>query len=360
MHPINTCNHFSFPIILYTQKTITPAQQAEDTEETKTMFPLPLIGIAHGGRILLSKYGSNTYQRQKFVPSGIKQERKPIFNPVFKPALNNIRIANPFETIAIGLSSALSQITAKNTGEDYNSVIKKFIPADSILISPRYPAGSKKYLLADVDGDSNNELVASYRLDDGINTIILKKQADTWHNIGEAYIPECNELNYRGIANIYEEGPKSLLLGVSSKDRAPVLHAYTINEGNLAEIFAHNYHRFDLSSPAANRNNNRSPSLIFWEKDENDCFKINTFAWNGNEFKQIQNDKNYFLKKVVPYYASKVKQNPYNSRNWYNLAESLFNAEEYEDARIAADIGLELNPDDELAFYLNNLKSRIP
>ena len=151
MHPINTCNHFSFPIILYTQKTITPAQQAEDTEETKTMFPLPLIGIAHGGRILLSKYGSNTYQRQKFVPSGIKQERKPIFNPVFKPALNNIRIANPFETIAIGLSSALSQITAKNTGEDYNSVIKKFIPADSILISPRYPAGSKKYLLADVE-----------------------------------------------------------------------------------------------------------------------------------------------------------------------------------------------------------------
>ena len=72
------------------------------------------------------------------------------------------------------------------------------------------------------------------------------------------------------------------------------------------------------------------------------------------------NDKNYYYRKVVSYYGEKVRENPYNPLDWYNLAESLIYSGEYNDARIAVDVGTSLNPNTNLKERFNNLKVRIP
>lgn len=179
------------------------------------MIPLQLLGLALAGRLLSSKYPvtSDRYPSLYESMSQLKQHLRTNL------AANTATIPNPVQTLVRGLTSSLSQIRTTLVGEDYNAVVKHFLPENAKILSPRYPINSEEYLFADLDGDSRSELIASFRHDNKIKTIVLKKQNDRWHKTGEISSSEFGDIKTEVLLILPEKVKKQLLIGFTPKER---------------------------------------------------------------------------------------------------------------------------------------------
>lgn len=320
------------------------------------MLPLQLAGLALAGRTLLSKY-SGTKDKSP-LPSKSKAPTKP--RPQIKYAANKTSPAiNPIQTLVKGITSTLSQITTQLAGEDYNAVVKNFLPGNVKLLKPQYPANTDEIQFADLDGDSRDELITSYKHNNEVKTIILKKQNNQWHKAAEIGHPEYDVLKYRNTADIAGEGKQQLLIGMSSKGKAPVLYGYSLENNNLNKLFAQNFHRFEVLHPSGNRNIALKARLAVWKKRDADAYDIDVMHWNGLQLEPLKDSASYFYRKVVPYYVQKVKQLPTSPSNWYNLADALSKAGVQRDALTAIDVGMSLDPNAMLKEKFSALRNMV-
>ncbi len=275
-------------------------------------------------------------------------------------------VPNPLQTLAKGLSTTLSQIaktapitSGRPAGEDYHSIVREFIPVDAEILTPEYPSNSKPILLADLDGDSKDELIVSYRLNDEILTTVLKKTDAAWHKVGEMSIPGYNEINYRGVESLSGEGMKQLLLGCTAKGKTPVIYGYEMFEDSIIQIFARNYRWLELVKPSKDERNDAGAQLAIWNETGNDTYEIELLRWNGLELEPQDDVSSYYGRSVVPYYIRKVQRNPNSPSNWYNLAQALVNAEAYRDAAMAIDVGMRMDVNKEYGEKFDTLRTSI-
>lgn len=341
--------------------------------------PIP-ARLAEAGRMLLSRYsgalvqknGKPQYRLPKFNVKPIKFRLPNIPDP-FVAIRKNMRdalpepihtlrknmraaIPDPVHTLRKGIkgvSSTVSRLTKQNSGEDYNAILKKFVPPDSKLVVPKYPSNSKDIFLADLDGDSQKELVATYRHSEGLRTIILKKQNGHWSEAGQTDHPGYHDVNFRGTTDITGEGKKHLLLGLTANGKYGDLHGYSIEENNINKMFSKRYHKFEVIEPPKNRIPSTGAHLAIWNKKEDaDAddrinsasraipFNVDVVRWNGSDFEPAAKPAPYFHKSVIPYYAGKVKMSPRSPANWYHLADALVQGEANRDALDAIEIGM--------------------
>ncbi|MCX8128809.1 MAG: hypothetical protein N3I35_01765 [Clostridia bacterium] len=308
------------------------------------LVPLKIAGLALAGRTFLSKSGFNPFTKK------VKTLTKPNSRPVHT-GNNPIPAQNPLLTLVRGLSGSLSGLTAsiskimkKTPGEDYNTIIKRFLPENHELLKPQYPRNSEKYQVADFDDDSENELVASYRLNDEIRTVILKRYGKQWAKIGEISNKNYESLNYAGFADITGEGRKQLLLGLKNKGQPGQLYGYSLQNGSISTLFTQKYNRFEILDCTDSDNRLKKTGISIWNNGpvlDNIEFKY----WNGCELEPAGPQNDYYSKRVLPYYAQKAKQSPRNPSNWYKLADAMSKAGFHRDGLIAADIGIGLNPE---------------
>ncbi len=275
-------------------------------------------------------------------------------------------VSNPLETLAKGLSTTLSQIAKtvpvtarRHSDEDYYSIAKEFIPADAEILTPEFPANSRPILVTDLDGDAQDELIMSYRLNDEIITIVLKKTDNTWQKIGEVCIPGYDQINYRNVESLSGEGMKQLLLGCTSKGKVPVINGYEIFEGSIMQIFSRNYRWLELVKPENDERDNTGARLAVWNETGDDTYEIELLRWNGLELEPQDDVSSYYERSVVPYYIKKVQRNPYAPSNWYNLAHALIKAKAYRDAAVAIDLGMRVDAKSEYREKFETLRASI-
>jgi hypothetical protein len=312
------------------------------------MIPIQLAGLALASKTLLSKFGNNPGATpftffpklsQKNTVSGTTRRTKPLFK--LRPSTNNKASGlngNPLETIFKGFSSAFARITKKSSSAEYSSIVKGFIPQGSLLLKPKYPMNSPAILLRDIDGDKNKELIASYRSPNGIRTIILKKQNDSWYKLSEISSPEYNAINFREVANISGNDNRQLLLGFVNNEKVGELYGYSLDGSRASEMFTHKYNNLDvIKNPRSNAN------LAIWEKEDAGTYRIGLYKWNGLELDNEEANSNYYYSHVAPYFAQKIKQSPYSAKSWYNFADALAKSKMYRDAEEAINIGMSLD-----------------
>jgi hypothetical protein len=295
------------------------------------MPPLNLNEFSKTLRELLSKYSSFYFSD--------RSKRKTTYG--LKPGTGTPAIPAVFKDIPARLSKSLSQGLAQmrktTLGEDYNAVVTRFIPENASAVFPRLPAGSRGIQWMDVDGDRQNELISSYRYDNELWTVVLKKENDKWRKMAEINHLKYDTLYYRGKADIAGEGKVHLLVGLASKGSAPVLHGYSFDNGKMIENFSHSYHRLDVLLPAQTDKRQR---LALWSRQDTGGYDIELLQWNGTKLEPNDDTALYYSYHVVPQYVSNVKRAPASPSNWYNLADALVKAGAYRDASMVIKIGM--------------------
>lgn len=271
----------------------------------------------------------------------------------------NFHVKNPFQTLFKDLSTGLSQIAKKPVVEDYNTVVRRFVPQGARLLKPQLPFNSQTIDFADIDGDSKSELITSFKHNGQVRTIALKKQNGAWYKLSEIYSPECDSISYRSFADLSGEGKQHLLLGLPSSEKGSTLYGYLLDNGNLNELFSRNYSRFELlNQPQRDKATSKS-QLAFWNKDVSGTYNVDVLDWNGQQLQPIHNDISYYSQRMVPFCARKVKREPYTPSNWYNLANCLEKAGAYEDALTAIEAGMYVDSDSSFKDDFINLRNKI-
>lgn len=321
------------------------------------MLPIQLAGLALAGRTLQLKYpaASNRF----FSSLGKKRF---ILKPFTEKKYTTFRLPAPAESIrsfANGITSTLSRLKTRLIGEDLKAIAQGFLPAGVKLLNPKRPANSRGIISADLDGDMQNELIASYRYQGEIKTIILKKLNGRWEKIAETGSSGYDTLKYRGSAYITGEGRQQLLIGLSSEDKGNALYGYTLENGILSNIFIQDYHRFQVLGREKDGRRAMKAQLAVWNKRGDGTYDIQVLKWNGLELEPLEKITPYYQESVIPYYAQKVRQNPYSPYNWYNLADALAKGDVNRDALAAADIGMELDTGALLREKFLELRNRI-
>lgn len=316
------------------------------------MLPLPLPGIALAGTLLLSKYNDGSLPGKNKPNYRLRSQTKPM-------SKKSVPMKNPIQTLVEGLSSTLSQITQKAAGEDYTRVVKGFIPREATLLTPQFPTKSQSIQFADLDGDSENEMITSYRSGNEVKTLILKKQNGFWSKVSEINHPQHDTLHYRSFIDIKGAKKKYMLMGMTSKERTSTLYGYAMENNSVRELFARNYHRFEVLNSPQNRNASEKIQLAIWNKKDFGSHDVEVLDWNGLQLEKAENSSAYYSRKVIPYYARRVKKSPNISAHWYNLADALVKAGAHKDALVAIDVGMGQNRDSVLGERFEALKNQI-
>ncbi len=315
------------------------------------MIPLHLAGIALAGRTLLSKY-DNSSQKQGKPLVRLHPRTKPL-------TISTLLESTPLNTVFRSITSTISELTKKPVREDYNAIVKSFTTSDVQLLKPQYPPNSKTIDFVDIDGDLQKELITSYRHNEGVKTLVLKKENDSWRKISEINNSGYNIINFRGTANITGNSNKQLLIGLASKGKAPDLYGYSFEDGNFNELFMHKYNRFDFIRQEKTRDKASNVQLAMWNKKDTNSYDIKLLGWNGYELDEIENNSDYYFSNVVPYYVHKVKSMPNNPLNWYNLADTLVKSGTHRDALIAIDVGMSQDRDSQYKERFNALRDEL-
>ncbi|MCR4435961.1 MAG: hypothetical protein QHH06_08730 [Clostridiales bacterium] len=316
------------------------------------MLSLPLTGLALAGSTLLSKYyrySSKNKGKTQFKRNTHKKRMK------IKPS----RAVNPFRPLYKGLKSALSQIAKITAREDYSTVIKDFLPSGAALLKPRYPLNSKEIQLADLDGDSVKELVASFKHNNEIKTVILKKEKERWHKAAEISNPGYNAIHFRDTISITGEGKRQLLLGLTSNEKLPTLYGYDFSNNGADKILDRTYKRFELLRAPQRKSIPARAQLAVWNKNDTGGYDIDVLHWKDSQLQPQKNISTYYANSVVPYYARKIRQSPYDPSLWYNFAEALSKTGLRRDTLIAINVGMSQAQDASLKEKFLELRSKI-
>lgn len=271
------------------------------------------------------------------------------------PSLDQIK--RPLESMIKSLNNTVSQFTSKPEKIDYTAVVNSFLPPGARLLKPQYPEGSEEIQFEDFDGDGNNELVTSYKTSDGVKTLVLKKDEVQWYKMAEISNPEFESIHYRNSADISGDGKKYMLLGLNSRQKYHTIFAYSLSDGGAKKIFNKNYDKMELQKTRSSAGQVKD-ALAIWNEETEGIYNIDLVHWNGIDLENMDQSR-YLIKKVVPYYASKLKRNPNDATSWYNLADSLSKSGNKASASRVLSLGLEHKPDGVLRDKFNELKSRL-
>lgn len=330
------------------------------------MFPPKGSGLEQLTKMLESRYPG--FSLAKLAEAPFKQYKtknsadiRPlnIPNPVQSLQRLQTSMQSMVSGLAQNLTSTISQITRKTPQEDYAAVARNFLPLEAKLLKPRYPEDSGEILLADIDGDAQDELIASYKLNDmALRTMVLKKQKDEWTKVADIINPDYEEIHYRNIANITGNGKLQLVLGLAAKGKPRTLHGYSIDTGGAKKLFSRNYHKLEVLGLPGQKSSLSRTQFAIWNESDDETYDIEMMGWDGIQLAGMDTDR-YYNKKVLPYYVRQLKQQPGNTTNWYQLADALAKAGAKKDAMTIIDSGMERDRSSEYKEKFQTLKSRI-
>ncbi|MGE4282765.1 MAG: hypothetical protein AB7G87_03510 [Clostridia bacterium] len=309
------------------------------------MIPIYLVGIALGGRLILSKSGV----LRKPKAARTLRNRKPL------RLKGNVRVSNkpsPLSLLVRSFTGITKKVTSNFKKEDLNEVVKQFIPADAKLIIPQYPVGISGIQSIDLDGDRENELVTSYQINNETITVILKKQNNQWNKIHEMKNSDYQALSYIDFADVRGLGKKDILMGWKTQDTNNILDIFSWTDKTSKKIATFNYNRVEVLD-------NQAPSnaeIAVWNKIDDGSFDIKLLMWNGTDFVPARNISRYYATSAVRYYVQAARQKPMVGANWYYLSDALIKAEMYRDALVAIEMGSQVTSDLEINQKLLELR----
>ncbi len=330
------------------------------------MFPPKGSGLEQIMKMLEARYPD--FSLAKLIEAPFKQyttrrpaNTRPLNIPTPVESLQKLQttVQSFVGGLSQNLTSAISQITGSAPKEDYMAVARSFMPLEASLVKPQFPEDSQEILLADIDGDSQNEVIASYKLNDpALRTMVLKKQKNEWTKISEILNPGFEEIHYRHTASLTGDGKLQLVLGLAGSGNGHTLHGYSFEADGAKKLFSRNYHKLEgLGLPGQKSSLSRT-QFALWNENDDETYDIEVMGWDGVQLASVDPNR-YYSKKALPYFVRQLKQNPGDSSNWYRLADALAKAGAKNDAITVIDTGMKRDRKSEYTDKFQALRNRL-
>lgn len=321
-------------------------------------------GLEQLGRLLKSAYKSYSLAAKKqgdnkykpLVKKYVKKESTNDNKPMLKDPLEVLK--GSVQSISKSLNNALGQIVKKPETIDYQTVVKGFMPEGVLLLKPKYPANSREVMQADLDGDGYDELVATFRTGEGLRTLILKGQGKNWQKTAEIYHQAHDDINYMNAVRMTGENKLHLLIGMSGGAPENILYGYTLSDDMATRLFSREYSWVEPVMKSKNTSRLGGNQFSIWNRGQDGHYDIEVLNWDGSQLVKAK-DEYYYRTRIAPYYLRKARQNPYDLKCHYRLAEALLKAGAPRDARIIADAGCRQDQDPVIKEKFISLKNEI-
>ncbi len=307
----------------------------------------------------LQKLAEDTVKRYTMRNSCNSSRSLNIPSPVQSLQRLQTSVQSVVNNLTQNLTSTISQITQRAPQEDYDAVVSGFLPVGARLVTPEYPSQSGEILLSDIDGDKQDEVIASYTHNDtALRTMVLKKQQDKWSRIAEIVNADSDGVHYRNTVDMAGNGSKQLLMGLFTKGKHRILQGYSINTCGAEKLFGQTYHKLEVLGLSKRKPASSKPYVALWNENDDETYNIDLLGWNGTELSNINTDR-YYYKRVLPYLARTLRKQPNDTSNWYRMADALAKAGAKNDAMAVIEAGIKRDRGMEYAEKFQTLKNRL-
>lgn len=225
-----------------------------------------------------------------------------------------------------------SSIPVHAINENQTKIAKKFIPSNSVLVSPKKPLSTPPIQLYDFNQDGQKEMIVTFEIKakeqpapSRYGVMVLKKGNNEWGKVWETQMQGV-DLEFSGLADITGDGIKEYLFGVTiGAASGNELEIFQWNGNSLQEIANIPYQAFDLLK------GNQQEGLAVWRWYLADSYLVDVLKWNGKELAYDKQLYSKYYPVIEKFYNDKIsKLNAWYY--WYCLADAQIKANLFEEA----------------------------
>lgn len=221
--------------------------------------------------------------------------------------------------------------------------VQSLLPAGAKLVAPANPAGAKAVQQGDLDGDGQEEVVATYSIGTNPGQLMVSvfKEKEIWNYEGTGYA-----LDWFSISDVTGDKQPELLLGWTvGASAGNGLDIFTWQDNTLTRLTGTGYHKLEVEDMPGTEGTDGQAEIALWQRDTGDAYSIEVLRWQANQLVAAEDVYPYYFKRVVEYYGAKVKEMPEAALYWYCLADAQVKSNAAADALQSIETGLALKAD---------------
>lgn len=189
-------------------------------------------------------------------------------------------VGNTIEMIQTPMLSNLEQ-------DEVSKVLKEILPHSAEYLVPKKAEQKQSIFMEDIDGDDKDEAFILYRdtrENQQVHLLMLKEDEGRWtkeSDIATSY----NTLDYFKIDDLYGNGKKEVILGVSMSDSEvnKQLYIYELESKSLVKKVDRAYEEIDI----ADYNEDKKPEVILLEGERNKLQTAEMFSYVNGQLKSV-------------------------------------------------------------------------
>ena len=204
---------------------------------------------------------------------------------------------------------------------DYLHEIAGSLPpgAEIALLPNNRPA----YIVADIDGDGQNELVAVYKDQEQLYVTILKQYDGTWRR---SAVIKGNGYNVTNLlaAPVTGSNAHNIIIGWQIGSIWSELDGLQWTPHGFQHLFPKGiyFSKLEVEDMPGKHGKDGKAEIALWEHDTGDAYTVEIYRWSPTGLIPAKDVYPYYFRKVADYYDTLVKEHPSFSFYWYYLADA--------------------------------------
>lgn len=238
--------------------------------------------------------------------------------------------------------------------------ILQFLPSGAVLLwldgADRRPA----IIMADMDGDRIQEIVAAYRFQDRNGIIVLTNYCGYWYPL--AYI-EGNGygITYLNAAPVTDGKTNDLIIGwqhgaIYSKLDMQKWTKQGFKSMLQEEVY---FSKIEVANMPTKKGLDEKYEIALWTHDTGDAYIVEVYQWEDDKLRPYPAVYPFYFRKVAEFYKKQVIRMPEAAFYWYYLADAQEKAELYNEALKSVDMAIKLGMSYPSLKVLRKLRERI-
>lgn len=193
----------------------------------------------------------------------------------------------------------------------YELMIRSFLPPNAEIIRLQQYGNQPAILIADVDGDQEQEVTAVYRLENEPYMMILKRSGHNWYRILEMK-GKGSGINDLWAAPIARPNQLSLIVGWQADWNVSELDIYHWSPQGFNRLIPEGiiYNRIEIEDMPGMYGRDGLCELALWNHDSQEAYRVETYRWRYSGLVQAADVNPYYFPKVVTYYRALLLESP--------------------------------------------------
>ena len=238
--------------------------------------------------------------------------------------------------------------------------VQNYLPPGSKLIELEKPYKRPALIMADLDGDEIEEIIAVYKWQGETYVIVLKNHWGNWYVLGNIKGKGYN-VSYLNAARITPKNINSLIIGWQFGSIWSELGILQWTPHGFKHIIPQNiyYSKIQVEDMPGIHGKDGVYEIALWVHDTGEAYKVQVYRWKDGSLVPYPEVYHYYFKKVAAYYEEKVKQMPKATFYWYYLADAQLKAGMFYEALKSVNMAMSLGYDYPSKEDLAKLKEEI-